>query len=279
MKIPQELFSVQFDKSRAFGYKTEEVDKFISTVRTVVDQLSEENELLAGKLETVARELERYKDDEDSLKAALLGAQKLGDSILKDSRSRAAVVLAEATGKSEMMLTEAEKKAEAIVGEARAKGDVLLDEALAKHDAVLGDLEAKLAREKEELAAAKEETSRFKSSLVEMYKSHLEMVMDIPGQIIELPSAEAPMAGTTGQAKPKQPSKPTKDEPEEKPSPPGARPEQPAQPDEQIGMYELLGIRDDAGQKQPAHKKAKQSESSRFGKLYFGDDYDISQDD
>lgn len=278
MKIPQEMYSVSFDKSRVFGYKPEEVDKYVSGAKAAMSELTAENDELTEKLEAVVKELQRYKEDEDSLKAALVGAQKLADSILKESKKKAAAVLAEADAKSAAVLADAQQKSEAALRVAGEKSDALLAEALEKHDAVLGELDSRLASEKKELESVQAANSLFKSQLAALYKRHLAMVDELPGEITELP--EAPSAGL--------PEAPVEKAPEETPAPahakkareaPAPKPEsKPApeaaktapEPDDQIDMDDLL--------KNPAEPKPGRKDPSRFGKLYFGANYDISRD-
>ena len=81
----KEIASKKFDKS-AFGYKTEEVDSYLDDVAAAMNELTAQNMELQNKLEILASKLEEYRQDENSMKEALLGAQKLGNTILKEAK-------------------------------------------------------------------------------------------------------------------------------------------------------------------------------------------------
>ncbi len=157
MKIPEEFFDIAFGKSVAFGYRTEDVDEFVTKAIQIIKELNEENEDLQKKMEVLAGSLEKYREDEDSLRSALIGAQKLGDSILKDSRSKAEIILRDAT-----------TKAEHIVEEAHTRLEI----------------------EKSELERVKAEASQFKENLIAIYKSHLDVIKRIPAQEVARKRAE-----------------------------------------------------------------------------------------
>lgn len=147
MKIPKDFFDISFNKAMAFGYKTEEVDEFVTQAIDLIKAFAEENETLQHKLEIVAENLEKYKEEEDSLRSALIGAQKLGDSILREAR----------------------KKAETIVKEATERAIVQEAEILDRKDRQLYEYER-----------VKEESAAFKEELLALYKSHLDLIKRIP---------------------------------------------------------------------------------------------------
>lgn len=67
---------------------------------------------LERKIEALADKLEEYRRDEDSLKSAVFEAQKLGSSIVRDSKAKA-----------ERILQEANEKASAVTAQAQAQGN------------------------------------------------------------------------------------------------------------------------------------------------------------
>lgn len=54
MKIPEEFFDIAFGKSVAFGYRTEDVDEFVTKAIQIIKELNEENEDLQKKMEVLA---------------------------------------------------------------------------------------------------------------------------------------------------------------------------------------------------------------------------------
>ena len=113
------------------------------------------------KLDVIADKLEEYGADEDSLRTALLGAQKLGDSVIKESKTKA-----------EIILRDANIKAEKIIGDAHLKAD----------------------EEQRRLESIKRSVSEFKKDIIALYRGHLETIIStIPEMDVkpEAPEAEA----------------------------------------------------------------------------------------
>ena len=85
---PNEILNRQFGKVMG-GYRVEDVSAFAAEVAAFVEDLLEEKDVLEQKMLVLADKLEEYREDEDSLRAALIGAQKLGDSVVRESRKKA----------------------------------------------------------------------------------------------------------------------------------------------------------------------------------------------
>ena len=88
-----EIKNISFRKaSRSGGYRAEDVDAFIDEV---IDRL--------------ATRLEEYREDEETVRNALLTSQKMSDACIKEAREKAAKILRDAEEKSQNMLAEANK--------------------------------------------------------------------------------------------------------------------------------------------------------------------------
>ncbi len=178
MLRPEDIMNQRFEKVSK-GYRMEEVDDFLDKVVADYAKLQEANIDLERKLEVVADKLEEYRQSEESLKTVLVGAQKLGDSIVREAKA-----------KSEVMMQEATAKAAGIVSEAEAKANTMLSEAQKASDEMLGDTKAELKREQETLAALNKEVSEFKNNLLEMYREHLELISKLTDDEEELEEIE-----------------------------------------------------------------------------------------
>ena len=82
MLTPNDIANKKFDKAMG-GYRIDDVEAFLSQVSDTVIALYEDKKNLEEKIEILAEKLEEYRADEDSLRNALLGAQKLGDSVIR----------------------------------------------------------------------------------------------------------------------------------------------------------------------------------------------------
>lgn len=162
MLSPKELANVKFDRAMGRGYKADEVDMFVSQVRDLVNAQEEEKRELENKMLILADKLEEYKKDEESLRAAIIGAQRLANSVMQ----------------------EAKEKAQAIIDEASAKASTLLDNA-----------KKTIEQEDNRYMRMKREVATFKSKLQHMYKQHLELISNIPADPLpETIPAAAPAA-------------------------------------------------------------------------------------
>ncbi|MGN0612579.1 MAG: DivIVA domain-containing protein [Porcipelethomonas sp.] len=161
----------RFEKA-AFGYKQEDIDDFLAELVIEFKEIDAEREDLQSKIQILADKVREYRNDEDALKDALLGAQKQGHQVI----------------------AEAQEKAQAIIAQAEEKAKILIDEATVQHEAAMEKNRAEIAKEKENLAEAQRQVSEFKKNLFDMYKTHLEMISAMPE--IETDESEVP-AGRT----------------------------------------------------------------------------------
>lgn len=144
--MTENLAHPQFSKGLS-GYKAEEVDAYIEKVLDTIRDLKEQNEVLEDKIGVLAESLQKYREDEDSLREALLGAQKMGDSIIKNANNKAEITMREASVKAAHIVEEARKKVE---------------------------------DEKDELIRVQTAAADFKAKLIELYREHIELVTRIP---------------------------------------------------------------------------------------------------
>lgn len=147
----------RFEKA-AFGYKQEEIDDFLAELIAEFDEIDAEREDLHSKIQILADKVREYRQDEDALKDALLGAQKQGHQVI----------------------SEAQEKADAIIEEAKEKAQALIDEATVQHQAAMDKNRAEIERENRNLIETQKQVSEFKKTLFDMYKSHLEMISSMP---------------------------------------------------------------------------------------------------
>ena len=142
----KEITSKQFDKA-TFGYKPEEVDDILREAALTISQLQKEKEETDKKIEILVEKIREYKNDEDALKDALLGAQKQG----------------------RLVIAEAEETAKKIIADANYQAD-----------RIIGSTKVDIEKEKLCLAKMKQEVSDFKAGLLDMYRDHLAKITEMP---------------------------------------------------------------------------------------------------
>ena len=169
------------------GYLKDEVDEFLQDVAKEMAQLKKENEDLEKKLQVCADKIREYREDEDALKDALLGAQKTGNAIIAESKQKASTIVKDAEDKSSEMMQEAddyvaERKAEGekIIEDALAEKKRIGDEAKKEADDIHAQMVIQTELDKEVLARTKREAEDFRTRIIVEYRNHIEFIKKIP---------------------------------------------------------------------------------------------------
>ena len=96
MLTPQEVSSHAFPKAVMGGYNMASVDEFLDELTDDYTALYKENAALKAKLKVLVEKVEDYRATEDSMRATLLTAQKMADSIVKEAETKRDEILARA---------------------------------------------------------------------------------------------------------------------------------------------------------------------------------------
>ena len=81
MLTPQEITEKVFVKAVFGGYDMTGVDDFLEALSADYASLYKENAILKGKLKVLVEKVEEYRSTEDSMRMALLTAQRMGEEI------------------------------------------------------------------------------------------------------------------------------------------------------------------------------------------------------
>ena len=147
MLTPQEVSGRAFSKAAFGGYNMAMVDEFLDEVTDDYTALYKENAALKAKLKVLVDKVEEYRATEDSMRAALLTAQRMASTMVE-----------EAEEKKKSMLAGAE------------------DEARAKIGALQGEIEL----EQRKLNAAKAATADFLQKTRELAQAQLALIERAP---------------------------------------------------------------------------------------------------
>lgn len=142
-----EIREISFRRAGKNGYNAADVDEFIDEVTATVEQLIAEKNDCVRKMDILASKIEQYREDEETVRNALLTSQKLSDTTIKEAQSKAEYIVKSAEKKSRTILTEAEMATE---------------------------------REKDKFEALHAETAKLRSEIIALYKKHLAMVEELP---------------------------------------------------------------------------------------------------
>ena len=143
----EEINQISFHRAGKNGYNAADVDQFIDDVAATVEQLTAEKAELERKLELLAKKIEQYREDEETVRNALLTSQKLSDATLKEAKTKAEYIIRAAEKKAKAILTEAEMATE---------------------------------REKDKFEALHAETAALRREIIALYKKHLSVVEEFP---------------------------------------------------------------------------------------------------
>ena len=147
MLTPQEVSGRAFTKAAFGGYNMAMVDEFLDELTDDYTSLYKENAALKAKLKVLVDKVEEYRATEDSMRAALLTAQRMAKT----------------------MVEEAEEKKKALLAGAE-------DEARAK----IGALQEQIAEEQRRLNAAKAATADFVQKTREVAQAQLALLDRVP---------------------------------------------------------------------------------------------------
>ncbi|MBR6408395.1 MAG: DivIVA domain-containing protein [Clostridia bacterium] len=170
----QEIRNYFFEKAGSNRYRAESVDIFKTQVIEFIEKLMRDNSDMARKLAATQSKLDEVKDQEDSIRSALLNAQRLGDSIVRESKA----------------------KAESIVNQTNESAGQILIEAQSRADEMVHEAQKETQREHQAYERIREEVTSFRQKLLNAYKEHIELINDLPNlmpeeQPSQLPAADA----------------------------------------------------------------------------------------
>lgn len=191
MLTPDKIKEKSFQTTGRGSYRAEDVDNFLNEVSASYEQMFKENGDLIKKISILAKKIEEYRADEESLKLALLNAQKLADRIVAEAKENAEKETSEAQAVSSKLREEAQADADAIEAKAKRESDAIIESAKAEAEKIvadanrqsneiLGNINRKVTHETLVFDMVKKEASEFKAKLVSMYKEHINLINQLP---------------------------------------------------------------------------------------------------
>lgn len=206
MLTPDKLKEKSFQTTGRGSYRAEDVDSFMSEVSASYEQMFKENGDLIKKISILAKKVEEYRADEESLKMALLNAQKLADKITAEAKEESDKVLDAAKTEAEKITANAKAEAETTLENAKAEADEVIKDANRQSNEILGNINRKVTHETLVYDMIQKEASEFKSKLVAMYKEHINLINQLPEIVDEkLDNADETVEEVSEEAAPEKP--------------------------------------------------------------------------
>ena len=215
MITPSQIREKKISTVESGGYNKDEVNELLLDVIESYEAVYAENKELYRKMEILANRIEEYRADEDSIKSALINAQKMATQVVNEAKESAEKKISESAASAQQTVLDAKEKADKIIGEARdyvanltqekekAAGEIMSEAEKKANAAISGaklvaqnaideaktisrDIIAKAKAEKEYnqniTTKLKEESKSFKASLVSLYETQLQKLKDIVEQ-------------------------------------------------------------------------------------------------
>lgn len=194
------------------GYDRYEVNQFLTDIIQSYETVCEENKELYRKLEILANRIEEYRADEDSIKTALISAQKMASKVTSEAKEKAEQTISDSVKSAQQTVVDAKEKADKIVGEARdyvaaltkekteAAEEIIAQANKTANDAIEGakvvsndvlaqakklanEIVGKAKSEKDYYSAIvsklKDESSDFKTTLISLYETQLDKIKEL----------------------------------------------------------------------------------------------------
>lgn len=206
MFTPQQIEQITFRTETFGGYKKEDVDELLEQLLADYVTLYKENALLKSKMRVLVTKLEEYRQNEASMKDAIVNAQKTCDMMVKEAEAKCAQMLSDAGAAA----AENSKNADALIAEENARVEEAKQAACAK----IEELEAQLTACVQALTRIKEANRPAPVAVpVYDYDGNTEPAVDPADAVAEeISSSLEALVGTTEDTQPKaEPNHPVSD--------------------------------------------------------------------
>ena len=117
MFTPQQIDQISFSRATFGGYDMQAVDEFLEPLTEDYITLYKENALLKSKMKVLVSKLEEYRNNEASMKDAIVNAQKTCDKMVKEAEAKCTQMLNDAN----VAAAENAKNADALIAAENAR--------------------------------------------------------------------------------------------------------------------------------------------------------------
>jgi len=204
MFTPQQIEQVSFSNATFGGYDKHAVDEFLEPLTEDYITLYKENALLKSKMKVLVGKLEEYRNNEASMKDAIVNAQKTCDMMVKEAEAKCTQMLNEANAAA----LENSKNADALIAAENARVEEAKRVAITK----ISDLQEQISscinaleRIKEANRVAVTPSGAFDYDLVEGKTAEPAEVADKETDTVadEISASLQALVGTTDESAPK----------------------------------------------------------------------------
>ena len=156
MLPPYEIKAKEFTHVLS-GYAVEEVDEYCAFALDKYTELYRENDALEQKIASLEAELAHFREDEESIRSALVDAKRASTRIVEEATERSKVIL---------------------------------HSAKLNCDRILSEFRSAVSEERDELLLLRAMVKKFKDDLFSAYKTHIEYIERIAPELDSLDESE-----------------------------------------------------------------------------------------
>ena len=202
MLSSSEIKSVKFSKAMS-GYKSDEVDVFLDKIEADYAQFDRTVSEYQARIEKLQKEVEEYKEAQNSIQSVLVSAQVLADKIVNEAKEKSEEIIKNAeanisviTAHEKELSTTFEIKAQDRKNALEKELEEMTKKAQEKAEAITTAAQDAVKRQQMLFDKLKLEIAAFKSSITAKYKEHLESLSMIPDTVPSEPTYLASVVAT-----------------------------------------------------------------------------------
>lgn len=177
MLTPKQLKNYDFQFVARNAYKATDVDTFMEEVYKSYEQMFRENAELIKKLNLLADKISHYKAEEESIRNAMVEAQKLKESIVSEAERIATEKITSATEQAQAKTNAAVERSLTLAKENAAK---LMRRAQELYEQQVTSIVEETKAEKKKLQEVKAEAVSVRKKLLDTYQMQLELLQMAP---------------------------------------------------------------------------------------------------
>ena len=175
MLTPKQLKNYDFQSVARNAYKATDVDTFMEEVYKSYEQMFRENAELIKKLNLLADKISHYKAEEESIRNAMVEAQKLKESIVSEAERTATEKITSATEQAQATKDALDKQTSHLITDAQEEAEKIITKANTEAEQVMAKTNAAVERS---LTLAKENAAKLMHRAQELYDQQVTSIVE-----------------------------------------------------------------------------------------------------
>ncbi len=175
MLTPKQLKNYDFQSVARNAYKATDVDTFMEEVYKSYEQMFRENAELIKKLNLLADKISHYKAEEESIRNAMVEAQKLKESIVSEAERTATEKITSATEQAQATKDALDKETSHLITDAQEEAEKIITKANTEAEQIMAKTNAAVERS---LTLAKENAAKLMHRAQELYNQQVSSIVE-----------------------------------------------------------------------------------------------------